>query len=121
MVKALEVSIDGKLVGNYVPPAGKTFSAMLANVPKTYMRAQVFSGGPDSETWQWQLPDIEEGQVLAFRMIEAPEDSGVPPHRITKRDPREDEEDKRLAKKAYANAMRERQRDKERDDKNKHK
>ena len=56
MVKALEVSIDGKLVGNYVPPAGKTFSAVLANVPKTYMRAQVFSGGPDSETWQWQLP-----------------------------------------------------------------
>jgi|SRR5215204_45845 len=107
-MKALEVSIDGKVVGVFVPPDGETFSAGLANIPKTYMRAQVFSGN-DLEHWQWQLPDVQEGQVISFRMIEAEREVGIPPHRVSKRDPGEVAENKKLAKEAYERAMRERE------------
>ena len=97
MPNALEVSIDGKVVGIYVPPAGKCFSAMLANIPKTYMRAQVISGS-DNEDWYWQLPDIEEGQIISFRMIHATQDEGVPPERVVPRNRDEYEKLHKLAK-----------------------
>jgi hypothetical protein len=42
-MKALEVLINGKLIGLYVPPEGECFGVMLGNVPRTYMRAQVTS------------------------------------------------------------------------------
>jgi hypothetical protein len=58
-MKALEVSIDGKIIGIYVPPEGRPFSAMVANIPRKYMRAQVLASS-DEESWQWQLPDISE-------------------------------------------------------------
>jgi len=85
-MKALEVSIDGKIIGIYVPPEGRPFSAMVANIPRKYVRAQVLAS-TDEESWQWQLPDISEGQSITFRMVEAPPGDGVPVHRITPRDP----------------------------------
>src|SRR5262245_11180514 len=103
-MKALEVSINGKVIGVYVPPDGRPFSAMIANIPKAYMRAQVL-GNDDLESWQWQLPDIQEGEVISFRMIEAARPDGVPPHRVTKRDPEEVAEIKRLAKEGYECGM----------------
>jgi hypothetical protein len=107
-MKALEVSIDGKVIGVFVPPDDKPFSAMIANVPKTYMRAQILASN-DLEHWQWQLPDVQEGQVISFRMIEAERDHGVPPHRVSNRDPEEVGENKKLAKEGYEWAMRERE------------
>jgi len=77
MPKALEVTIDGKKVGTYVPPTGKSFAAYLANIPKKYMRAHIVSGS-DTENWYWQLPDMKEGQTISFRLIETNE-TGVPP------------------------------------------
>src|SRR3972149_4996358 len=78
-MKALEVCIDGQVVGLYVPPAGKTFAAMLGNIPRTYMRAHVTSG-TDEESWKWQLPDVKEGQVISFRGISRSLSSrGAPP------------------------------------------
>jgi hypothetical protein len=35
--------------------------------------------GNISESWQWQLPDVNEGRIIAFRMVEAAPGSGVPP------------------------------------------
>ena len=70
---------------------------MIANVPRSYMRAQIMSN-TDTERWQWQLPDVAEGEVISFRMIEANPESGVLPHRVTNRDPAEVAEIKRLAK-----------------------
>ena len=81
---ALEVSIDGKLVGVYVPPSDSPFAAMVGNIPRTYMRAHIMTGN-DKESWQWQLPDIQPGQCISFRLIEAPVGSGVPPQFVRPR------------------------------------
>jgi len=43
LMKALEVSIDGRVIGVFIPPDDQPFSAMIANVPKTYMRAQILA------------------------------------------------------------------------------
>jgi hypothetical protein len=63
--------------------------------------------GNDAESWQWQLPDIRPGQLISFRLVEAPIGSGVPPQFVRPRDPREVEETKREARKAYATVQRE--------------
>jgi hypothetical protein len=106
-MKALEVSIEGKVIGVYVPPDGEVFAATVGNIPRTYMRAHVMSFTL-TESWQWQLPDLEEGQVISFRMIEAEPGTGVPPQYVTTRDPEDVSEMKRLAAEAYAQAMQER-------------
>jgi hypothetical protein len=80
----------------------------VANIPRTYMRAQILASN-DAERWQWQLPDVEEGQAISFRMIEAERENGAPPDRVTKQDPEEIAESKRLAREAYERAMRERE------------
>ena len=103
-MKALEVSIDGKVIGVYIPPEGEPFGALIGNVPGTYMRAQVMSG-TETESWQWQLPDLQEGQVISFRLMEAQPGSGVPPHFVEPRDPMKVADTRRLAKEAYAQAM----------------
>jgi hypothetical protein len=80
LAKALEVTIDGKIIGLYVPGAGKCFSASLGNWPKTHMEAHVHSGS-DQEDWHWELPNINEGQIISFKIIETSE-KGVPPQNI---------------------------------------
>ncbi len=105
-MNALEVSVDGKRIGVYVPPEGSTFAAMVGNIPRTYMRAHIMTGN-DAESWQWQLPDIKPGQRISFRLIEAPIGSGVPPQFVRPRDSKEVEENKREAAKLYAKAKRE--------------
>ena len=107
-MKALQVSIDGTLIGVLVPPDGCPFAAMVGNIPKHYLRAHIMSG-TDAESWQWQLPDISEGQMISFCMVDAKPGSGVPPHFIRPRGPAEVSENKRRAKAAYEKAMRERQ------------
>lgn len=106
-MKALEVSIDGEVVGIFVPPEGESFAAMVGNIPRTYMRAHIMSG-TDTENWQWQLPDIRKGQSITFRMVEARPGSGIPPHFVRQRDPREVARTKRLAAKAHTRALKER-------------
>ena len=105
-MNALEVLINGKRVGVYVPPAGCTFAAMVGNIPRTYLRAHIMTGN-DSENWQWQLPDIKPGQLISFRLVEAPLGSGVPPQFVRRRDPREVEQTKKEARRAYAKVRRE--------------
>ena len=105
-MNAVEVLINGKRVGVYVPPEGCSFAAMVGNVPRTYMRAHIMTGG-DSESWQWQLPDIKPGELISFRLVEAPVGSGVPPQFVRPRDPKEVEENRREARKLYAKAKRE--------------
>jgi hypothetical protein len=105
-MNALEVLINGKRVGVYVPPEGCTFAAMVGNIPRTYMRAHIMTGS-DSESWQWQLPDIKPGQLVSFRLVEAPVGSGVPPQFVRPRDPKEVEANRREARTTYAKAKRE--------------
>ncbi len=95
-MKGVEVSVDGKIIGVFVPPEGGQFVASVANVPRTHMRAHVMSGN-DNESWQWQLPDVQEGQTISFRMIEADAGAGVPPQFVRQRSPEEIAETKRLA------------------------
>lgn len=105
-MNAVEVLIDGKRVGIYVPPEGSSFGAIVGNIPRTYMRAHIMAHS-DAESWQWQLPDIKPGQLISFRQISAPLGSGVPPQFVRARDPREVAENKREARKMYAKARRE--------------
>jgi hypothetical protein len=98
-MKALEVSIEGRVIGVFIPPDDEPFSAMIANVPTTYIRAQILASN-DAERWQWQLPDVQEGETISFRMVEAERERGVPPHRVLIRDPEEVAEIKRIAKEA---------------------
>jgi hypothetical protein len=105
-MNALEVLINGKRVGIYVPPNGTPFFASLGNIPRKSMRANIMTG-TDAESWQWQLPDIKPGQLISFRQVKAPIGSGVPPQFVRPRDPREVAENKREAKKLYAKAKRE--------------
>lgn len=105
-MNALEVLIDGKAIGVYVPPEGASFSAMVGNIPRRYMRAHIMTGN-DEESWQWQLPDIQPGQVISFRMVDAPTGSGIPVQFIRPRDPREVAQNKKEAAKLYAKAKRE--------------
>jgi hypothetical protein len=105
-MNALEVSIDRKRIGIYVPPEGCSFAAMVGNVPRKYMRAHIMTGN-DAERWQWQLPNIKPCQRISFRLVTAPAGSGVPPQFIRPRDPREVMESKRETKKLYAKAKRE--------------
>jgi len=105
-MNALEVLINGKRIGIYVPPEGSSFAAMVGNIPRTYMRAHIMTGN-DAESWQWQLPDIKPGQLISFRQIKAPTGSGVPPQFARPRDPGEVAENEREAKKLYAKAKRE--------------
>jgi hypothetical protein len=100
------VLINGKRVGVYVPPAGCTFSAMVGNIPRTYMRAHIMTGN-DSENWQWQLPDIRHGQLISFRLVKAPVGSGVPAQFVRPRDSREVERTRKAAQTAYAKVRRE--------------
>jgi hypothetical protein len=105
-MNALEVLVNGKRVGVYVPPEGCTFAAMVGNIPRTYMRAHIMTGN-DSENWQWQLPNIRPGQLISFRLVKAPVGSGVPPQFIRPRDPREVERTRKAAKDAYTKVRRE--------------
>lgn len=102
-MKALEVLLNGKVIGLYVPPEDECFSVMMANIPRTYMRAQVASGN-QTESWYWQLPDINENDIIAFRLVEANGRAGVPPQRIEPKDPKETAALKRKAAKAWARA-----------------
>ena len=105
-MNALEVSVDGKRIGVYVPPEGSTFAAMVGNIPRRYMRVHIMTGN-DAESWQWQLPNIRPGYRISFRLIKAPVGSGVPPQFVRQRDPKEVEKSKREARKLYAKAKRE--------------
>ena len=105
-MNAVEVLIDGKRVGIYVPPEDASFGAMVGNIPRRYMRAHIMASN-DAESWQWQLPDIKPGQVISFRQVKAPLGSGVPPQFVRPRDPLEVAENKREAKKLYAKAGKE--------------
>jgi hypothetical protein len=106
-MKGLEVSIDGRVIGTYVPPKGGTFAAMVGNIPLRYMRAHIVSG-TETESWQWQLPDIQQGQTISFRMIEAKTGSGVPPQVVRARDPSEVARLRRLAAEGHTKAIKER-------------
>jgi hypothetical protein len=91
IMKALEVLLDGEVLGTFVPPKGGSFVASVGNIPRRYMRAHI-RAGTLKERWQWQLPDIQEGQLIAFRMVEAKSGTGVTPHRVRKVDRAESEE-----------------------------
>jgi hypothetical protein len=84
LTKALEVLIDGEHYGIFVPQRDAKFGAFVGNNPETYMRAYILCAD-EEETSSWQLPDIEQGQVISFRMVDAESGSGVPPHEIRKR------------------------------------
>jgi hypothetical protein len=105
-MKALEVSVDGNVIGIFVPPAGESFLAEIGSIPRSYMRAHIMSAD-EHESWQWQLPDISEGQTISFRRIEAEPGSGVPPHDVRQRNPEEIAELRRLAAEGFARAMKE--------------
>jgi hypothetical protein len=70
--KALEVTVDGKIVGICVPQKGMPISVFVGNIPKTYMRMQCISAS-QHENWHWQLVDVKEDQIVSFRLIETVE------------------------------------------------
>lgn len=102
-MKALEVLINDKAIGFYVPPEGECFSVMMANIPRTYMRAQVMSGN-QTESWYWQLPDINENDTIAFRLVETNGRTGIPPQRVEPKDSTKTKALQRKAASAWARA-----------------
>jgi hypothetical protein len=67
-MKALEVSIDGVIVGVFVPPADKPFVGALRNGPQHSIVANIS---------EWNLPEVCEGQRISFRMIKSPVPAGT--------------------------------------------
>ena len=90
-MKALEVIVDGKVLGTFAPPKGGWFVATVGNIPRKYMRADIRAGAR-KERWQWQLPDIQPGQTIAFRMVDAAAGTGIAPQRVRRVDRAEAEE-----------------------------
>lgn len=76
-MKALEVTIDGRFIGVYAAPDEGPWIALMANIPRTYMRAHIMTETP-TESWQWQVPDIQEGECIEFRIVDA-DSSDIPP------------------------------------------
>ena len=66
-MKAIEISIDGALLGIFVPPAyGGFIHVALRNGPQN----SIFANFHDLD-----LPEVREGQRISFRMIESPVDA----------------------------------------------
>jgi hypothetical protein len=82
MVKAIEVALDGEVIGTCVPPPGGCFVVHVGNIPRSHMRVHVMSS-TETETWSWQLADVKERQTLSLRMVDARPGSGLTPGRIT--------------------------------------
>jgi hypothetical protein len=80
VTKALEVTIDQKIIGIYVPSDGKQFVAELESDPEVCTNLMVVSGS-DQETWYWYIDNIAKDSIVSFRMIETAE-RGVPAHRV---------------------------------------
>jgi len=109
-MKALEVLIDGKFFCLCVPPTDGTIGANVSNVPRKYMRAHVL-GTNLAEVRSWQLPDIAESQLIAFRLIDVPDGTvGREPCEIEMRTPEEVEEARRRGAAAYQQATTEKKR-----------
>jgi hypothetical protein len=87
-MKAIQVSLDGQLIGMFASPDGGPFLAMIANIPRTYMRAHIMTE-TEIESWQWQLPDIQTGECIEFCITEANPESICPPHFVRQHGPEE--------------------------------
>lgn len=73
-MKALEISIDGVIVGIFVPPAyGGHVHVALRNGPQNSILANFHD---------LDLPEVREGQRISFRMIESPVDADAEPQII---------------------------------------
>lgn len=73
-MKAIEISIDGVLLGIFVPPAyGGHIVVDLRNGPQN----SIFANFHDLD-----LPEVREGQRISFRMIESPVDAADEPQII---------------------------------------
>jgi hypothetical protein len=79
IMRALQVSIDGRIFGVFCVPDEAPLLAMCGNIPRTYMRAHIMTG-TDTESWQWQMPDVQEGECIEFLITEAEPESSCPPH-----------------------------------------
>lgn len=104
MKRAIEVLVDGQRVRLLQAPDGGPASVQLANVPGDHMRVWAHASS-DDETWQWQLPDIQDGQTISFRVIQAEQHEITSPQEVEKRDPEQVAEGKRRAKEWLKEAM----------------
>jgi hypothetical protein len=62
---------------------------------------------PLKTTTPYIWTDIQEGQTISFRMIDAKPGTGVAPHRVSRVDPAENDELERLAPILMARALKE--------------
>ncbi len=80
-MRALQVSIDGRVVGICALPDQAPFLAMIGNIPRKYMRGHIMLETP-TETWQWQLPNVQDGECIEFCLTDADPESVSPPHYV---------------------------------------
>jgi len=106
MKRAIEVLIDGKRVGLLQGRGGKSVGINVGNIPKDHMRVWANSND-DEESWYWQMPDVQDGQTVSFRIIEAEEHEISKPYQKEKRDPEEVAKSKMEARKLFKKAMKE--------------
>ena len=106
MARAIEVLVNGKRAGILQARSGSPVGVTVANIPNDHMRVWAY-GSDDEETWYWQMPDIQDGETVSFRVIEANESEISKPYEIEKRDPEEVAESKRRAKEMREKALQE--------------
>jgi hypothetical protein len=106
MKRAIEVLIDGERVGLLQARGGNPVGVSVGNIPRDHMRVWA-TGSDDTETWYWQMPDVADGQMVSFRVVEIEDNEISKPYQIEKRDPEEVAENKRIAKEMYKKAMQE--------------
>lgn len=87
-MRALQVSIDGRVVGVYASPDQAPFWAMIGNIPRDYMRGSIMLNTP-TESWQWQLPDMQEGECVEFCLTDVDPETVSPPHYVRRHAPEE--------------------------------
>ena len=89
-LKALEVSINGKIVRVCLPPKDGFFGLTVANLPGSHMRGAVIATN-DVVDYRWHLPHVGERDVLSVRMIPA-KDGDEPDVISTVHDANQDEQ-----------------------------
>jgi hypothetical protein len=100
MKRAIEVLVNGKRVGLLQARGGKPVGLAIGNLPSDHMRVWAH-GSDDEEKWFWQMPDVPDGQLVSFRVIQAEPSEISTPDEVELRDPAEVAEMKRKSKELW--------------------
>lgn len=60
--------MNGEKFARCSSPKDGTFSAIVGDIPRDHARAFCMASN-EEERWQWQFPDLNEGDEISFKII----------------------------------------------------